>query len=85
MLQNPLNAETLQELLLLILRAVIQLGSIVLVLALVWTGFLFIQAQGQEEKLRDARGSLLWTVAGGLLLLGATAIAEVVKATVGQL
>ncbi|MGB4076431.1 MAG: hypothetical protein WBK28_01870 [Minisyncoccia bacterium] len=84
-LKNPLNADSLQELLTVILRALVSIGSILLVLALVWVGFLFVFAQGQEEKIRDARNALMWTVVGGLLLLGAEAIALVIEATVGQL
>ncbi len=84
-LENPLNAGSLPELLTVILGAVIQIGSILLVLALVWVGFLFVMAQGAEEKIRDARSALVWTVIGGMLLLGATAISEVIQATVQTL
>lgn len=69
----------------LILDAIITLGTIVLVLALVWVGFLFVFAQGAEEKIRDARSALLWTVLGGLLLLGAKAISLVIQSTVEAL
>lgn len=84
-LTNPLQAESLEELIADILHAVVQLGAIALVLALVWTGFLFVQAQGNEEKIRSARGALMWTVIGGLLLLGAEAIAQVIRATAESL
>jgi hypothetical protein len=82
---NPLKAASLSELLTVILHAIVQIGSILLVLALVYVGFLFVAAQGAEEKIRDARGALVWTVVGGLLLLGAETIAKVVEATVKAL
>lgn len=85
MLENPLNAGSLPELLNVVLKAVIQLGSILLVLALVWVGFMFVMAQGREEKIRDARSALVWTVLGGVLLLGAQAISLVISATVQSL
>lgn len=84
-LTNPLNAGSLPELLNVVLEAVISIGTIILVLALVWVGFLFVFAQGSEEKIRDARNALLWTVVGGLVLLGAQAISTVIEATVGAL
>lgn len=84
-LENPLRAGSLPELLTIVLKAVVQIGSILLVLALVWVGFLFVMAQGAEEKIRDARGALVWTVIGGMLLLGAKAISEVIQATVQTL
>ena len=68
-----------------ILRGVVRLGSIILVLALVYTGFLFVVAQGNQEKISSARSALMWTVIGGLVLLGAEAIGLVISATVKTL
>lgn len=84
-LQNPLKAGSITELLNIVLKAVVEIGSILLVLALVWVGFLFVAAQGAEEKIRDARTALMWTVIGGLILLGAEAISQVITATVQAL
>ncbi len=85
MLSNPLKASSISELLTVVLQAVVRLGAIFLVLALVYVGFLFVQAQGKEEKIRDARQALMWTVIGGLILLGAEAIALVIESTVNAL
>lgn len=82
---NPLGVSSIEGLLSALLSGVIQIGSILLILALVWVGFQFVFAQGQEEKIRDARKALLWTVIGGILLLGAEAISLVLKATVESL
>ncbi len=84
-LANPLKFNSLDELLDGILAAVIKLGSVILTLALIWTGFKFVAARGNEEKIRSARTALMWTVIGGLILLGATAIKEVITSTVGSL
>lgn len=61
------------------------LGTIALVVALVWVGALFVFAQGAEEKIRDARNALMWTVIGGLVLLGAQSISIVIQNTVQSL
>lgn len=85
-LVNPLNSiDSLPDLLNAILKAVVELGSIFLVFMLVYVGFLFVAAQGSEEKIRDARGALVWTVIGGLILLGAEAISLVIQSTVQSL
>lgn len=82
-LANPLNnINSFTDLLNAIVNAIIQLGGILLVLALVFTGFKFVQAQGKEEALREARSMLVWTVIGGLILLGAGVIKGVIIATV---
>lgn len=82
-LQNPLqNIDSLPELIDAILHAVVQIGAILLTVMLVWVGFLFVVAQGNPEKLSTARSALIWTVIGGLILLGAEAISQVIQATV---
>jgi hypothetical protein len=80
-LVNPLNACSIPQLLGVILEAVVYLGTIILVLMLVYVGFLFVMAQGKPDKLKEARTALLWTVIGGLLLLGAEGLAIVIKST----
>lgn len=84
-LVNPLRAQNIQQLLGIILGGLVQIGTIILVLMLVWVGFLFVFAQGSEEKVREARAALMWTVIGGLVLLGARAIATLLEATVNAL
>lgn len=85
-LTNPLNnIDSLPKFMEVILQAVVQIGTIILTLAIVYVGFLFVQAQGNEEKIKAARSSLMWTVIGGLVLLGASTIGKVIESTVGAL
>lgn len=80
---NPLKSGTsLESFLLNILQFVIRLGSIVVILMLVFVGYKFVAAQGSDTKLVEARKMLLWTVIGALILLGSQAIALSIKATV---
>ena len=92
-LMNPLKGvdcsrgkgNCLSAFLLNILDIVITLGSIVVVLMLVFVGFKFVAAQGKPGEVEAARGMLLWTLVGALILLGAKAIAMGVEATVKAL
>lgn len=84
-LVNPLKVNSLEGLLGLIIDAAVQLGTIVLILALVYVGFLFVAARGSEEKIRDARRYFFWIVIGGLLVLGAKGLSEVIKSTANTL
>ena len=84
-LQNPLQAQDLQTLLLEILGYVQLIGGIFLTLAIVFVGFKFVTARGNPEEVGKARSALMWTVIGGLLLLGAQAIAIVISSTVQSL
>jgi heme/copper-type cytochrome/quinol oxidase subunit 2 len=84
---NPLGpgGSSLETFLNSILDIVIRIGSIVVVVMLVYVGFLFVAAQGNSTKLEAARKALLWTVIGALILLGAKALAVGIKATVQAL
>ncbi|MEK7515891.1 MAG: hypothetical protein AAB555_03160, partial [Patescibacteria group bacterium] len=68
-----------------ILDFVIRIGTVVVILMTVYVGYLFVAAQGKEEKIRDARTALLWTLVGALILLGSQAIAKGIEATVKAL
>ncbi|HQT83119.1 MAG TPA: hypothetical protein PLW99_03155, partial [Candidatus Paceibacterota bacterium] len=83
---NPLGSGmSLSSFMTNILKFVIEIGSIVVVLMLVYVGYLFVVAQGNPSKIEAARGALLWTVVGALILLGAQAIAMGIQATVTAL
>lgn len=89
---NPLNIGScapgqncLLNFLMKILDLVIQIGSIVIIFMIVYIGFLFVKAQGKDAELTKAREALLWTVIGGLVLLGSKAIAMGIQATVTSL
>lgn len=86
---NPLNTgdctpngTCLMKFLNKILEFVIQIGAIAVVLMLVYVGYMFVIAQGNETKITDARKALLWTVIGALILLGSQAISLGIQATV---
>jgi hypothetical protein len=84
-LQNPLNATSLVQLLQEVLNYVTYIGGIFLVLVLVFVGFQFVMARGNPEAIGKAQRALLWTVIGGLILLGASAIATVIVSTAASL
>lgn len=68
-----------------ILNFVIRIGAIVIVLMIVYIGYLFVAAQGKPDKLGEVRKALLWTLVGALILLGAKGISLGVAATVTAL
>ena len=79
---NPLGSGVgLVDLLNKILDFVIQIGTIVVIFMVVYVGYLFVAAQGNDTKITAARTALLWTVVGALILLGAKAIALGIQAT----
>lgn len=83
---NPLQGGgNLQSFLTNILRFVVRIGSIIVILMLVYVGFKFVAARGEPGEISKARDMLLWTVVGALILLGAEVIAMGIQATVTAL
>lgn len=82
---NPIQANSIQDLLDTILRGMIQVGLPVIALAIVYAGFLFVFARGNSEKLTKAKNALIYTLIGAAVLMGSIAIAEMIKVTVSGL
>jgi ABC-type amino acid transport system permease subunit len=68
-----------------ILDVLIQIGIPILVLFIVFAGFKFVTARGNESDVTKAKDALFWAVIGGAVLIGAKVIAEVIRATVGAI
>lgn len=64
------------------LRAVVYILFPIAVVFIVYSGFLFVSAQGNSEELAKAKRNFYWTVIGVGLLLGAWALAVLIKGTI---
>ena len=78
-LKNPLKSNTFADLIKNIAKIVAQIGFPIAVLAIIYSGFLFVTARGNEKQLEDAKRTFLWTIIGTAILLGAWAIAIAVQ------
>ena len=67
------------------LKAVVYVGFPIAVLFIVYSGFLFVLAQGNSGELEKAKKNFMWTVIGVGLFLGAWALAELIRGTINQL
>jgi hypothetical protein len=82
---NPIKATTLAQFLEQILAVVIQIGYLVAVFFIVYSGFKFVTAQGNESEVTKAKMMLLYTVIGTAILIGAHVISAAIQATVTSL
>ncbi len=83
---NPLgDIDKISKLITKILEIVVQIGLPLIALAIVYTGFLFIKAQGNETQLTEAKKTLLWTVIGAGVILGAFVIQLAIEGTITEL
>ena len=82
---DPTGGGTLDSLLEQIVNVVIFISFPIIILMLVYTGFLFVQAQGNPAKLSEARKVFMWTLIGAFIILAAETLKDVVYSTVTEI
>lgn len=82
---NPLKFDTISGFLSAILDVIVTIAFPILVLFLLYAGFLFIKAQGNQTQLAEAKRVFLWTLVGALLVLGASVLANAIEGTVREI
>lgn len=87
-LKNPLKPglDTIPKIINAILDGiVIPIAVPIFILAIIWTGILFVIARGKSEAIADAKKSLKWTLIGGAIILGSKLIATAMTGTLGAI
>src|SRR3989344_5479156 len=84
-LTNPLKYGNLVAFLKAVVDLVVTIAFPFLILFLMYAGFLFVSARGNQETLDKAKRVFLWTVIGSLLILGAWTLVNAIQGTVQQL
>ncbi len=82
---NPISTNSIPALVHKILEGIVKIGVPIIALAIIYSGFLFVFARGNSEKLTKAKDALLYTIIGATLILGAWALAKLIAQTVGGL
>jgi len=82
---NPIGQNSVEGLIAAVLQFVVKIGAVVVVFFVIYAGFQFVTAQGNEEKITKARKSFLWTIIGALILLGAMTLSGVICRTANDL
>jgi amino acid transporter len=78
-LKNPLAVGTIEELLSALLGVVLVLATPIIIFFIIYSGFLYVTAQGNPEQVKQASRSLTYAVIGGVIVIGAFAIATMVE------
>ena len=84
-LENPIQPDTIQEFIKYVLNIVLTIGVPVIALFIIYSGFLFVKAQGDPGKLKTAKATFLYTVIGAAILLGAWVLAQAIGGTIEQI
>jgi len=81
-LVNPLKAQTISQFLIDLIDVLLVFALPLIVLFIMYAGFLYVTAQGNPGKITTAHTALLWAVVGGVIVLGAKLIVTVIEGTI---
>lgn len=86
-LQNPLKDgfTSIPDFLAALLGVVIYIAKPIIVIMIIYSGFLFIKAQGKPEDLTTARKAIMWTLIGAAVILGASLLSNAISGTVDEI
>lgn len=79
---NPLDADDFETFVKDIANIVAAIGGVLAVIFIIYSGFLFVTARGNEKQLEEAKTAFKWTIIGTAVLLGAYVITTAIVALV---
>lgn len=82
---NPLQSTTITEFLEKIIDILLFFALPIIVFFIIFAGFKFVIARGNESQVSEAKAALTWSVIGGVIILGAKLIITVIQGTVSAL
>ena len=84
-LSSPLiNIGSISELLVALLRIFITVATPIVALFIILAGFKYVTARGNAQQVQEATKAITYAVIGGLLILGAVAIAGIITNVVNS-
>jgi len=86
-IENPLKdgLDDIPSFIVAIIKIVLVVGVPLVALAIIYSGFLFVQAQGNKDKLETAKKAILYSIIGAALVLGAFVISNAIQGTVDDI
>lgn len=81
-LENPFTPKSFDQLISMLLDILIKVGSVLALVFIIYSGFLFVTAGGSEDQITKAKATFLWTIIGVAIVLGAKAIQVLITGTV---
>jgi hypothetical protein len=85
-LTNPLsNISSIPDFFRVLVEIILVFAIPFIVFFIIYAGFLYVTARGNPEKISTAHKALLFALIGGMLILGANVLLEIITNTVEQI
>lgn len=82
-IESYLPFNSLEELIVAILRIFITIATPIIVLFIMYAGFKYVTARGNVQQVQEATRALTYAIIGAVLIIGAVAISEIISNTIG--
>ncbi len=82
---NPLKSATIGEFLIKIIDVLLTFAVPIIIFFIMYGGFKLVTARGDTGQIEDGRRAITWAVVGGVIILGAKLIINVIQGTVSAL
>lgn len=82
---NPIKYDDFSEFVLAVTNAAVDVIMPFVFIAFIYTGFLFVRAQGKPDEIKKAQQSLMWSVIGAAILLGAWGFSQIIESTLSTI
>lgn len=81
-LGNPLRVDSVTGVIDLIIGLALRAAFIIAVLAIMYSGFLFVKAQGSDDEITHAKTVFWNTIIGVALIFGASGLVKIIQVTI---
>ena len=80
-LNNPLSLDSIDALLIALVRMVQIISTPIVLFFFIYGGFLFVTARGNAESLDRAKKALIYAIIGGVVIAGAEVLVDIIGNT----
>lgn len=84
-LKNPIKYDTFSKFTAAVIGNAVEVMLPLVVLGFVYSGFLFVRAQGKPKEIEEAQKAIWWSIVGAFILFGAYAFAQIIGETVSTI
>lgn len=78
-IRNPIAFDSIQDFIVAILNIFIIIATPIVVIFIILAGFKYVTARGNPADIQQATRALTYAIIGGVLIIGAVAIAEIIR------
>ena len=81
-ISNPIKSNSFLELLNAILTIIVEIGTPIIIISIIFVGFKYVFAQGKPAEIQKAHSAITWVIVGSAIVIGAKVIVVIIQNTI---